>query len=107
MRLSRGMEQRCACTGCARMKDVHIVVGIAAIALNSLVGLLGAWRWWRAQQSRVFWPLLRVAQGVVVLEAALGGILELLGPKSSGMHVLYGLLPLLVAFLAEQLRLAS
>jgi heme A synthase len=89
------------------VKEVHIVVGVAAIALNAAVALLGAWRWWRAQQSRTFWPLLRVAQGVVVLQAALGGVLVLLGHKPSGLHVLYGLLPLLVSFLGEQLRLAS
>jgi len=42
-----------------------------------------------------------------VLEAALGGVLVLLGEKASSLHVLYGLLPLAVAFLAEQLRVAS
>jgi hypothetical protein len=89
------------------MKDVHLVVGITAIALNTLVGLLGAWRWWRAQQSRVFWPLLRAGQAVLVLQAALGGVLVLIGHKPPGLHVLYGLLPLLVSFLGEQLRLAS
>jgi len=31
----------------------------------------------------------------------------LLGEKASGLHVLYGLLPLAVAFLAEQLRVVS
>jgi heme A synthase len=89
------------------MKDVHLVVGIGAIALNSLVALLGAWRWWRTEQSGAFWPLLRVAQGVLVLQAVLGGVLVLLGHKPSGLHALYGLLPLLVSFLGEQLRLAS
>ena len=42
-----------------------------------------------------------------MLQAALGGVLVLLGHKPSGLHVLYGLLPLLVSFLGEQLRLAS
>jgi hypothetical protein len=31
----------------------------------------------------------------------------LLGHKPSSLHVIYGLLPLLVSFIAEQLRLAS
>ena len=89
------------------MKEVHLVVGIAAIALNSLAALLGAWRWWRAQQSRAFWPLLRAAQAILVVQVALGGVLVLLGHKPPGLHVLYGVLPLLVSFLGEQLRLAS
>jgi hypothetical protein len=50
---------------------------------------------------------LRAGQGVVVVAAALGGVLELTDRKAPGLHVLYGLLPLLVSFLAEQLRIAS
>jgi hypothetical protein len=34
-------------------------------------------------------------------------VLELIGPKSPGLHVLYGLLPVAVSFLGEQLRVAS
>ena len=44
---------------------------------------------------------------MLVLEVALGGILLLLGKKVSGLHILYGVLPLLVSFLGEQLRLSS
>jgi hypothetical protein len=90
------------------VREVHIVVGVAAIALNALAGLYGAWRWWREEpQSRSFWLLLRGGQAVVVIEAALGGVLELAHHKTPGLHVLYGLLPLLVALIAEQLRIAS
>ncbi len=90
------------------MKEVHIVVGVAALALNALVGLYGAWRWWRVEPESVwFWRLLRAGQAVVVLAAALGGVTELTDHKAPGLHVLYGVLPLLVSFLAEQLRLAS
>lgn len=90
------------------MKDVHIVVGGAAIAVNALAGGYGAWKWWRIElRTRWFWRLLRAGQALVVIEAALGGVLDLIDRKPSGIHVLYGLLPLLVAFLAEQLRLAS
>ncbi len=90
------------------VKEVHIVVGTAAIALNALAGVYGAWRWWRVEpHSRSFWLLLRAGQAVVVIEAALGGVLDLEHHKAPGLHVLYGLLPLLVAFIAEQLRIAS
>jgi hypothetical protein len=89
------------------MREVHIVVGVLAIALNVLAGLYGAWCWWRVRQSKLFWRLLRAAQTVVVVEVALGGVLVLMGRKASGLHTLYGLLPLLVSLLAEQLRIAS
>jgi hypothetical protein len=90
------------------VKDVHIVVGTLAIVLNALAGVYGAWRYWRVEpDTRLFWLLLRAGQAVVVIEAALGGILELEHHKAPGLHVLYGLLPLLVAIIAEQLRLAS
>jgi hypothetical protein len=90
------------------VKEVHIVVGTLAIAVNAAAGLYGAWLWWRVTPSSAwFWRLLRAGQAVVVIEAALGGVLELMHHKAPGLHVLYGLLPLLVAFIAEQLRLAA
>jgi len=89
------------------MKDVHIVVGVLAIALNGAAGLYGAWCWWRARASALFWRLLRVGQLAVVVQAALGGVLVLLGHKPPELHVIYGLVPLLVSFLAEQLRVSS
>ncbi len=89
------------------MKQVHIVVGILAIATNSGAGLYGAWCWWRAVPAIWFWRLLRVAQAMIVLQAALGGVLVLLGNKPPSLHVIYGLLPLLVSFIGEQLRIAS
>ena len=55
----------------------------------------------------MFWWLLRAGQAAVVLEAALGGVLLLMGRKSPSLHLIYGLLPLLVSFVAEQLRIAS
>jgi hypothetical protein len=89
------------------MKDVHIAVGVLAIAVNAAAAGWGAWNWWRVQRSRWFWRLLRTGQAIVVLEIALGGILDLIGHKAAGLHVIYGLLPLLVSFVAEQLRIAS
>jgi hypothetical protein len=89
------------------MKDVHVVVGVVAIALNVLAALYGAWCYWRASPSPWFWRVLRAAQLVVVVQVALGGVLVLIGHKAKSLHVLYGLLPLIVSLLAEQLRGAT
>src|SRR5579864_6162107 len=89
------------------VKQVHLAVGIAAITLYALVAVYGAWLFRRAELTRWFWRLLRTAQAVVVLQAALGGILAATGHKTPGLHVLYGLLPLLVSLIAESLRAAS
>jgi hypothetical protein len=89
------------------MTDVHIVVGVLAIALSSVVGLYGAWCWWRAQPNTWFWRLLRTSQVVLIIQVALGGLLAALGHKTPSLHLVYGLLPLAVSFLAEQLRVAS
>lgn len=89
------------------MKQVHIVVGVVTIALSGVAGLYGAWCWWRVVRSVWFWRLLRASQVAVVVQAALGGVLLLMGRKPPGLHVLYGVLPLLVSFFAEQFRIAS
>jgi hypothetical protein len=89
------------------MTTVHLVVGVASIALMTAAALWGAWCWYRLRASRLFWRLLRVGQGVVVIQVALGGVLLLLGKKDTSLHLIYGLLPLLVSFMAEQLRIAS
>lgn len=89
------------------MKQVHIVVGVLALALNGVAGVYGAWLYWRLRANVWFWRILRAGQAVIVLEVALGGVLELIGRKAPGLHVLYGVLPLLVSFIAEQLRISS
>ena len=89
------------------MKDVHLVVGILALALNLLAFALGAVAWLRRRPSSWFWRILRSGQACVAIEAALGGILLLLGRKATNLHYLYGALPLVVAMIAEQLRLSA
>jgi hypothetical protein len=89
------------------VKDVHIVVGITAITINALVTLFGAWLWRVGRSSRWFWWGLRAGQVIVVVQAALGGILLATGRRAPSLHILYGVLPLLVAVIAEQLRAAS
>jgi hypothetical protein len=89
------------------MKQVHLVVGVITIALSGVAGAYGLWCWWRVSGSRWFWRLLRASQVAIVVEAALGGVLILLGHKSPGLHTLYGVLPLFVSFVAEQLRIST
>ena len=89
------------------MKQVHLVVGVITIVLSGVAGVWGAWCWWRVRNSVWFWRLLRASQAAIVIEAALGGILILLGHKAPGLHTLYGVLPLFVSFIAEQLRVST
>jgi hypothetical protein len=86
---------------------VHVVLGIATLALNAGAGLYGAWLWYRYESDVWFWRLLRAGQAALVLEAILGGILLIAGKKAGGLHYVYGLVPLAVSFVAEQLRIAS
>ncbi|MDP9136514.1 MAG: hypothetical protein M3N56_16995 [Actinomycetota bacterium] len=89
------------------MTALHIVLGVGVVAVNLAAGLLGAWRWHRDDYSRAFWPLLRTGQALVVIEVLQGGVLLLLGHDLPRLHLIYGLVPLGVAFIAEQLRLTS
>jgi hypothetical protein len=86
---------------------VHVTLGVALVATNVAAGALGAWSWWRGGVSRAFWPLLRAGQALVIVQAADGLLLVVLGRDLPELHLVYGLSPLLVSFLAEQLRLAS
>jgi hypothetical protein len=89
------------------MKLVHIVVGILCVGLTGVATLWGGWCWYRVRQSPVFWWLLRGGQIAVVVEVAIGGVLLIMGKHESSLHLIYGLLPLLLSFIAEQLRIAS
>jgi ABC-type phosphate transport system auxiliary subunit len=87
------------------MTDVHLVVGVAVIALNLLAGSWGGVAWLRDQPSIAFWYMLRAAQVAVVIQVLLGGLLVFAGREADeGLHYLYGILPLPVSLLAETAR---
>ena len=87
------------------MVGLHIAVGICLIALNAAAGVVGGVAWYRDRPSIPFWYLLRAAQVSVFVQALLGGLLVVTNhePKE-GLHYLYGILPLLVSFIAEGAR---
>jgi hypothetical protein len=86
---------------------VHIALGAALISVNLAAGLYGAWAWWRWRDAPGFWPLLRAGQVLVAIEAAIGLALSIAGEELPPLHLVYGLTPLAVSFLAEQLRLIA
>jgi hypothetical protein len=86
---------------------VHAAIGIAMVAVNLAAALTGAWQWWRAGRGTLFWRLLRGGQALTVLAAADGLILVIAGEDLPELHLVYGLTPIGISFLAEQLRLAS
>jgi hypothetical protein len=90
------------------MTDAVVWGAVALAALNAVPGLLGGWRWRRCEGSRGFWLSLRVAQVGAILYAVAIGVLAAAGRSSAdGLFYLYALLPLAIAFVAEQLRVAS
>ncbi len=89
------------------MRAVHVVLGVLCGALFAGAGVWGAWCWHKVRHSALFWRLLRAGQAAVVLEAALGGLMVATGRRGNTLHLVYGLLPILVSFVAEQLRIAA
>ena len=87
------------------MDEIHVWTGIALIATNLLAGLWGGLAWLRREPSVAFWYLIRIAQAAVLVQVLVGTFLVLSGREPpDGLHYVYGLLPLLVSFLAEGAR---
>jgi ABC-type phosphate transport system auxiliary subunit len=87
------------------MSDVHLVAGVALLALNLLAAVWGGVAWLRDQASIAFWYLLRAAQVSVFVQVMLGALLVVTGHEAAdGLHYVYGFLPLPVSLLAEAAR---
>jgi|SRR5271165_37622 len=86
---------------------------LVVAGLNAVSGVLGSWIWYREESAdgrrvRAFWLALRVGQASAVLLAVAVGVLVASGKHpQENLFYLYALLPLAVAFVAEQLRVAS
>ena len=84
-----------------------MIVGIAVLASNAVAAGWGVVGWLRkdARASITFWPLLRVAQATVVVQAVIGFILLARGETApDGLHVAYGVAPLLISLVSEGMR---
>lgn len=90
------------------MPEVHLVLGVAVIALNLAAGVWGAVAWLRREASVRFWPLLRTAQGAVIAQVVLGALLLIGGKEAEdGIHYMYGAAPLVVNLFAEGMRVGA
>ncbi len=94
------------------MNEAVVAGSIAVAALNLLAGLDGALAFYlldtEGRLARLFWLLLRVGQGSALTLAIAVGSLAVAGNYSTEhLFYLYALLPLAIALLAEQLRIAS
>ena len=94
------------------MNEAVVAAALVVAALNLIPGLLGLWVFHSGAATgsagRAFWPLLRVGQGSALTLAIAVGSLAAAGKDArEGLFYLYALLPLAVAFVAEQLRVTS
>ena len=74
---------------------------------NAIAAGWGALAWLRkdARASIAFWPLLRVAQASVVVQAVVGFILLARGLAApDGLHAVYGIAPLVISLFSEGMR---
>ena len=95
------------------MTEAVIAGALAVATLNAIPALLGGWLYYRGEPAdrralHAFWVLLRIGQAAALIFAVAVGALAAAG-RYSGEHLfyLYSLLPLVVAFVAEQLRVSS
>jgi len=86
------------CIAVAALNLIAALLGLVSVYLGDASGAL----------SRSFWVMLRVGQGSALALAIAVGSLAVAGHYSNEkLFYLYALLPLAIAFLAEQLRVAS
>lgn len=94
------------------MKQAVVAGALAVAVLNLLPALIGALSFYRGDPSGraagAFWVLLRIGQGSALAFAIAVGSLAAAGHTASeALFYLYALVPLAVAFVAEQLRVAA
>jgi hypothetical protein len=89
------------------VSSAHEILGWIAIGLNAGAALIGGVAWLLRANPKPFWWLLRAGQGLIMVEAVLGAALLLDGKDLPRLHLVYGLTPIAVAFLAEQLKLLA
>jgi hypothetical protein len=87
------------------LTELHLVVGVAVLALNVVAGVWGGAAALANATPVSFWYVLRAAQISVVVQVLLGAALLVAGREpADDMHYMYGTAPLLVNLLAEGMR---
>jgi hypothetical protein len=90
------------------LAEVHVVAGVAVMALNLVAGIWGAVAWAANRPSVSFWYVLRAAQVSVIVQVVLGAVLLMAGREATdGWHYMYGSAPLLVNLFAEGMRVGA
>jgi hypothetical protein len=90
------------------MSGFHMWLGVAVLAANTSAGAWGAVSWLRGEPSVAFWYLLRAAQATVAAQVVLGLLLLARGDSSpDGLHIAYGISPLVVTLFSEGFRVAA
>jgi hypothetical protein len=84
-------------------------LALLVAVLNAIAAGIGALRWFRGlEPDPWFWRAVRAGQIAAVLFAAFCGVLAAAGEEpGDGLFWLYAVLPVVVAFFAEQLRAVS
>jgi hypothetical protein len=89
------------------VSGLHSQLGAIAVTVNAVAALIGGAAWLISRNPRAFWILLRIGQAMIMVEAVVGAALSLTGHDMPRLHLVYGLTPIAVAFLAEQLRIMA
>ena len=85
-----------------------MALGIAVLVTNGAAGGWGAVSWLRSVPSVWFWYLLRLAQATVAAQVIGGFLLLARGATApDGLHVAYGVAPLVVTLVSEGLRFGA
>jgi hypothetical protein len=89
------------------MHSVAVALALITLVVNAIAALIGAWGWNRFESPPVFWLALRAGQAAGVAQALFAGVAFVSGARpDDGLYWLYAVLPVVVAFLAEQLRVS-
>lgn len=90
------------------MSTIAEIMAWLVAGSNALAAAVGAWQWWRVTPAPSFWFIARAAQGLAIAQALVAGGLALAGfEPDNWLYWLYALLPVLVGFIAEGVRIAS
>lgn len=90
------------------MAQASQIAAVVVAALNAAVAAGGGWAWWLGRAPALLWRGWRAAQLATTVLAGAAGVALVSGfDPGDGLYWLYMLLPIAVAIIAEQLRIAT